>query len=402
MKKFVGFILLLGGFLVFGCGSNKSAPATETQSDSAQAKVRAEKKPGRPNKGGSPTANATPVEITPITIGDISSYLLYSATVETEQMAEVYARIPGLIEEIFVEEGQFVKKNQPLLRLEQDEHILQEEKARVQFEQQKNDFARLEKLKDKNLISVEEFEKARLTLRQAELEWKQAKLNLDYTTVRSPINGVIGDRFVKVGDRIQTSTKLFVISNLREKVAKIFVPQNELLKCYQNQPAVIVSDVLPEQTFRGWVKRISPIIDPLSGTFKVTVGIKDPGGQLKPGMFVSVQLIVDTHRNTRLLPKAALIYENERSHFFVVKGDSVERVELKKGFEDAQKVEVLNDLAPGTQVVVLGQAGLRNGSRVRITDNHYYPWQNIPAPQQEASSGKNDSTPKRQRLRKAG
>ncbi len=383
MKKIVGLILILSGLLVFGCGSNKSATAEEGKADRARPKVPAEE-----DSRQRAAANATPVEVTPITIGDISSFLLYSATVETEQMADVYARIPGLVEEIFGEEGQFVKKDQPLLRLEQDEHILQEEKARVQFEQQKNDFARLEKLKEKNLISLEEYEKARLTLRQAELEWKQARLNLDYTTVRSPINGVVGDRFVKVGDRIQTSTKLFVISNLKEKVAKIFVPQNELPKCYQNQPAVIVSDVLPEQEFAGWVKRISPIIDPLSGTFKVTVGIKDSKGQLKPGMFVSVRLIVDTHRNTRLLPKAALIYENERSHFFVVKGDSVERVELKKGFEDAQKVEVLNELPPGTPVVVLGQAGLRNGSRVRITDNHYYPWQNIPETISKQPTGK--------------
>jgi membrane fusion protein (multidrug efflux system) len=229
---------------------------------------------------------------------------------------------------------------------------------------------------------VEEFETARLTLRQTELQWKQAKLNLDYTIVRAPINGLVGERMVRLGDRIQTSTQLFVVSNPKEKVVKLFVPQDELLKCYLDQAATISTDVLPETIFKGWVKRISPIVDPTSGTFKVTSGVKDPQNSLRPGMFVSVKLIVDVHEKAILIPKAALIYENERTYFFVVESDSVVRLELKKGFEDAEKVEVLNDVADTSKIVVVGQSGLKDGSKIKVVLEKYYFWQNIYKPQE--------------------
>ncbi len=290
-------------------------------------------------------------------------------------MADVYSRISGLIERIYVEEGDRVTKNQPLLQIEQEEYVLEDEKAKLQWEKQRSEFERFQALKDQSLISTEEFETARLAVRQAELQWKQAHLNLDYTLVRSPINGVVGERFIRLGDRIQTSTRLFVVSNPSEKVVKIYVPQDELPRCYLDQQAVILTDVLPDSKFQGWVKRLSPIVDPTSGTFKVTAGVKDPQNLLRPGMFVGVQLIVDVKENTRLIPKPALFYENERTYFFMVEGDSVQRLELKRGFEDAEKVEVLNPVSDSCQVVVVGQSGLKTGNRVKIVKEKFYPWQ---------------------------
>jgi membrane fusion protein (multidrug efflux system) len=196
--------------------------------------------------------------------------------------------------------------------------------------------------------------------------------------VRSPIKGVVGERMVRLGDRIQPTTRLFTIADLSDKVVKVYVPQDEMLKIYKGQKAIITTDVLPDQRFEGWVKRISPIVDATSGTFKITVGVKDPKNRLRPGMFLSVRLIVDAHQHVPLIPKAALIYENERSYFFVVKGDSVRRVALKKGFEDSHKVEVLNPVDDSTLVVIVGQEGLRNGNRVRIVGYKYFPWQGIP------------------------
>jgi membrane fusion protein (multidrug efflux system) len=357
-----------------GCSSKKSQAENEKPNSTTQ----------RPDNSGhnapdSPgirdESRGTPVEVTPLVRGEISSYLLYNSTLETEQMADVYSRIPGLVEEIYVEEGKRVSRDQPLLQIEQEEYILEEEKARLSFDTQKSEFERFQALKDKNLISVEEFETARLSLRQAELQWKQAQLNLSYTTVRSPINGVIGERTVKIGDRIQTSTKLFVVANPEDKVVKVFVPQDELPRCYLNQKAVITTDVRPDQQFTGWVKRISPIVDPTSGTFKVTAGVRDPANQLRPGMFVSVRLIVEVRNNARLIPKTALVYENERTYFYAVQKDTVIRLELKKGFEDAEKVEILNAIPDSVKIVVVGQSGLKDGNQVEIVNEKLYPWQ---------------------------
>lgn len=362
--KWLGIITL--AIFLIGCGSgdkkNRKFNGDKIGRDGA---------PALQNAG----AESVPVEITPVVKGDISSYLLYNSTLETEEMADIYSRIPGIVEEIYVDEGQWVKKDQALLKIEQAEYLLSEEKARLQYEKQKSEFNRFKSLREKNLISVEEFENARISLQQAELEWKQARLNLDYTLVKSPINGVVGDRQVKVGDRIQTTQKLMVVSNLKEKIARLYVPQDEMPRCYINQKAEISSEVLPGVIFSGTVKRISPIVDPVSGTFTTTVSVKDPKNQLAPGMFVKVRLIVDTHQNVPLLPKTALVYENERTYFYMVEGDSVHKKELKKGFEDAARVELLNVIPDTAKIVVVGQNGLKQGSKIKVVNMRLYDWQ---------------------------
>jgi membrane fusion protein (multidrug efflux system) len=372
-----GLLLILTLFL--SCGGNKDGDLKNSQgkSDSGAAEV----KNGKPGFGPGGFANgdpaAIPVEVTPVVLGDISDYLLYNSTVETEEFAEVYSRIAGVVEKLSVEEGDWVKKNQPMLQIEQQEYILEEQKARLQYDKQKSEFNRFKALKDKNLVSEEEFETARLAQRQAELAWKQAQLNLDYTIIRAPINGVVGERTVRLGDRIQPSTKLFLISNLADKVVKLYVPQDKLTNSYVNQKVIITTEVLPDIEFQGWVKRISPIVDPVSGTFKITVGVKDPKNKLRPGVFVNARLIVDKHENTTLIPKTALVYENERSYFYTINSDTARKFELKKGFEDAEKVEVENDIPDSALIVVIGQGGLKDGSKIKVTNHRYYSWQNI-------------------------
>jgi len=288
---------------------------------------------------------------------------------------DVYPRIGGLVEAIYVEEGQWVRKGQKLLQIEKETYELAEQKAHIEYQKQEADYKRLKALEAEELLSEEEFGNAKLAFKQAEIAWKQAALNLKYTTVTAPISGVIGERTVNIGDRVQTATNLFKIANLNEKIVYAFVPQDEYTKVYKKQQATITTDILPDEKFAGHVKRISPIVDPQSGTFKVTVAVNDPKNRLRPGMFVNAELIVSTHENARLIPKSALIYENERTYFFVVENDSSKKLELQKGYEDAEKVESLNDLQIGAKIVVLGQNGLKDGTKVKVIQEKTYAWQ---------------------------
>jgi len=365
--------------------SNASENSGESADTTAVAENNSDKSDNNENKGPALSRkefekqtggnSAIPVEVTPITLGDISSSLVYSSTLETEQTVDVFSRIGGLVVAVYVQEGDRVRKGQRLLQIEKDEYELSEQKAKLDYETEKVKFERFKALQNQDLLSEEEFENARLVMRQAEIAWKQAALNLKHTTVTAPISGYAGDRPVRLGDRIQTSTQLLSIANLEDKIVQVYVPQNEFTRTYKNQKAVITSDVVPGVRLDGFVKRISPIIDSQSGTFKVVLGVKDTKNQLRPGMFVSTRLVVDTHSNTRLIPKTALVYENERTFFYVANEESAQRILLEKGFEDADKVEVLNELDPGTMVVVLGQNGLKDGSKIKITNEKSYSWQ---------------------------
>jgi len=313
-------------------------------------------------------AELIPVEVTTVKTGTISDYILLSANLETERMADVYSRVQGLVEKIYVDEGDVVKKGQILMELEADEYKLAEEKAKLNYQKQKSDFDRLEAMYKQSLLSIEEFETAKFAMQGLEVDWKQAQLNLSYTRITSPISGVVGDRSRKPGDRIQPSDKLFTVINTREMIAVVYAPEKQLGNVQKNQRAYITSDHIRGTEYEGWIKRVSPVVDPQSGTFKITVGVKNRDNKLRAGMFVNTHIVTSVHEDAILIPKTAIVYENEGMNIFVVKDSVAKKVVLKVGFQDHEKVESLDGIKEGDQIIVVGQAGLKDGTRVRIVN----------------------------------
>jgi membrane fusion protein (multidrug efflux system) len=184
---------------------------------------------------------------------------------------------------------------------------------------------------------------------------------------------VISARETQVGARVGTGTKVFSMVKLDEIVARVFVPGRYLSVVAENQPAVVTSEFLPDRSFKGWVKRISPVIDPKSGTFKVTVGVKsDKPSELPPGLFVGVRVITATRDSAILIPKRAVIYEGGERYVFIVDKNRAVKKKLAVGYEDPVNVEAVSGIEIGGSVIVLGQSGLKDGAMVRAV--------NVPAP----------------------
>jgi RND family efflux transporter MFP subunit len=252
-----------------------------------------------------------PVEVADVYSGDISSYLLLSSTIETEKIVDVYPLVGGIIEEIFVEEGMYVKEGDALLQLVDDEIILNENQAEVDYQEAEAVYSRLEKMHNQQLVSDEEFETAKYALKQAEIIRDKARLTRERTTIRSPITGVVAERWVYEGNLVNTATKLFVITDPTEKICRVWVPERDMAPLKTGQKAFIASNIALSERFPGWIKRISPVVDPATGTCKVTIGIKDRQNRLRNGMFVRTEIVIDTHEDAVLAPKNALIYAND-------------------------------------------------------------------------------------------
>ncbi|MCI0496613.1 efflux RND transporter periplasmic adaptor subunit [candidate division KSB1 bacterium] len=306
-----------------------------------------------------------PVEITSVKRGAISSYILLSSNLETEKMVDIYSRVQGLVKRIAVEEGEPVKKGQVLLELEADEFMLAEQKAKVNFQQAEKGFERINSMYAKELLSKEEFEQAKYKTEAAKIEWQQAQLNLDYTKITSPIDGVVVERLIRLGDRIQPVDKLFSVINKEEMIAIVHVPEKEIERISKGQKAYITSNHILNQRFEGWIKRVSPAVDPQSGTFKVTIGVNNKEDKLRPGMFVNAHIITDTHLDALLIPKTAIVYENEYMNVFVVRDSIAQKIMLKVGFQDHVNVESLEGIEAGEKVIVVGQSGLKDRTKVK-------------------------------------
>lgn len=351
-------LLIVFSFFLMQCGQppNQKNAGNNTQADSMK---------NSENQKQS-EEDLVPVEVTTVTKGDISDFILLSSNLETEIMADVFSRIQGIVEEIHKEEGQYVKKDEVLLSLEAEEYELAEQRARVEYDKQLNNFERVEEMYNKQLLSLDEYEKAKFALEAARLAWEETKLNLDFAQIKSPINGWVGERLAKKGARIQPTNKLFSIVNDAQVIAVVWVPEKNINQLRRGQEVIITSDHLENKKFNGRIKRISPVVDPASGTFKVTVGVRNRGRVLRPGMFVNVHIIIDTHEDVVLIPKTAVVYEKEYMNVFVVRDNVAHKIRLKPGFEDNEKIESLEGIEEGEKIIVVGQSGMKDETPVKI------------------------------------
>jgi membrane fusion protein (multidrug efflux system) len=156
------------------------------------------------------------------------------------------------------------------------------------------------------------------------------------------------------------------VINLDEMIAVVYVPEREIERISKGQEAYIFSDNLANQRFPSWIKRVSPAVDPQSGTFKVTVGVKNIDNKLRPGMFVNVHIITETHDDAILIPKTAIVYENEKMNVYVVRDSLARKIQLDAGFQNYQYIEALSQISEGDKVIVVGQAGLKDSTKVKI------------------------------------
>jgi membrane fusion protein, multidrug efflux system len=380
------FAALATSVCLVGCNRHPAPPVTNTaksagtaatdRGDAATNATAATPGPSAPgarkagemekDKARQAAADTVPVETAPVIRGPISAFLAFNSTLETESVVDIYPQTGGQVEALLVEEGRIVKEGDPLLKIDDRELRVDVEESAANFEHLEKNFARNEDLFKRNLINKQDYETQAYQLEQARLRLERAKIRLSYATVRAPFAGVISARETQVGARVGNGTKLFSMVKLDDIVARVFVPGRYLPIVAENQPAIVTSEFLPDRTFQGWVKRISPVIDPKSGTFKVTVGVRsEKSSDLPPGLFVGVRVITDTRQDAVLIPKRAVVYEGgERYAFLVVNGRAVKR-KLVAGYEDPENIEVKSGFEVGASVIVLGQNGLKDGAPIR-------------------------------------
>ncbi len=345
-----------------GCGGDPS-PAAD-RPGAARGKGRS----GGPGAGGAGAPEPkVPVVVTAAGRGDMEAFLDGSATLEAEAAVDVVSLATGVVSEILAEEGDRVPKDRELARLDYEELDLAERRARSQVERLQADFARAERLRKENFLSVEDFQKVQFDLKQAEIDWQQKKLELERTRILAPISGTVTQRLIKVGDLVRENQAVYRIVDFDSLVAPVYVPEKYLSELHIGQPAVLDLPALGGRKVHGRVKRVSPIVESQSGTIKVTVEPNHETG-LRPGMFSNVQLVLDRHEGVVVLPKKSIVYEDEAPHVFVVEGGRAQRRSIALGYQDETRAEVTSGVAPGDLVVLVGQSTLKDGSPVSAED----------------------------------
>ncbi|MDL2716793.1 MAG: efflux RND transporter periplasmic adaptor subunit [Acidobacteriota bacterium] len=206
-----------------------------------------------------------------------------------EQEVTVTTRVTGVIDSIQVERGQAVQKGQPLATLDQREFRLDLRAAEETLAVSVADLKRYAELRRQNLTSEAEFEQRRSRHELALVELERAKLVIDRSVVRAPFDGIVADRYARVGEKftLEESKPLFKVMALEPLLARAYLPAASIQAVKTGDDVSVEVPDFAEAHASGQVSFISPVIDPGSGTVQVIVRVKrDPKKVLRPGMAV--------------------------------------------------------------------------------------------------------------------
>ena len=370
-----GILVLLGGGLL---ALNLSA----SKADGAEAAAQAADEEGGDSEttAGDEAADAekeddegdeeekapVPVEVAEVEKRPVSAYIDSSANLVAENQVKILSEVEGRVDRLLVEEGDFVKKGQLLASLARDDEEILLKKAELREANARMAFERGEDLFARELVSREEFDKFTMDHKIAQEEAAEARWNLEKTTIRSPFSGQISQRMLQVGQHIRPGDELFQVTDSDPLIARIFLPERDVLGLEEGREVLIVLNADDTVRFAGRVRQISPIVDVATGTIKVTVEASQPPAGIRPGSFVGVHIVRETHPEALVVPREAVLRELQRAHVFVTDGEVAEKREVTLGLAEDEVVEALTGLRPGEQVIVAGQGGLKDGSAVKI------------------------------------
>lgn len=307
-----------------------------------------------------------PVETSAPVRGDIFATYTGTAPIEAFAEADVIAKVDGEVRELHVEEGDLVDKDQVLATLDGDRLRLELSESQARLKKMQRDFQRNQELQEKGLISEGDFEKIRYDMEALEASYNLASLELDYTQIRAPIKGVVSERYLKLGNTIKTGDPVFRVTSFDPLVAYMFVPEREFRQIAAGQPVLIEIDALAGPPVAASVTRISPVVDPETGTFKITIEMGSDNQRIKPGMFGRMSIVYDRHDDVLQIPRSAIIETANETSVFVVEDEVGIRKPIETGFSSNGMVEIKSGLTDGESVITVGHVGLKNEASVVV------------------------------------
>lgn len=308
-----------------------------------------------------------PVSVAAVETGTVSSYIRSTANLVSDNEVKVLSESDGRIARLLVDEGAWVSKGQTLATLDAGDTGIDLAKRKVKAENSRLIYERGERMLSEGLISQETFEKLRMENEMSRQEVAESEYRIGKTAVRAPFSGRITSRLVEQGQHVRPAEEMFVLADFDPLVAYIHLPEKEVLGLRTGRESRITLKADESVVFNGRIRQISPVVDPATGTVKVTVEAVAPLPEaVRPGGFVTIDILRESRPGSVLLPRQAVLRELQSAHVFVAKNGVAEKRAVQLGMEEGERIQVLSGVAAGERVIVAGQGSLKQGSPVEI------------------------------------
>jgi len=317
---------------------------------------------------------------------DVPFYLDEVGHTVAREVVSVQPEVSGKITEIHFEDGANLKKGDPLFTIDPRPFEAQLNAAQANLAQSKAaldfakiQFGRVQDLVESRAIARQDYDTRKNAVDVGEAQVKQneaavesARLNLEYTSIRSPIEGRAGHRLVDNGNVVTAnSTTLLTIERLEPIYADFTVTESDLSQVQRNSASHMlrVEVRLPDETKPeiGQLTFLDNSVQSSSGTVMLRATVPNPTRHLWPGQFVNVRLVLATIQKAILVPAAAPQDSAKGPFVYVVKADSTAELRpVKVGQRQGESVVVEQGLQPGERVIMNGQLAVMPGAKVQV------------------------------------
>ncbi len=405
-------IIILGAIILFGIYLLFLQPdkSSETEIIKAEEK-KAGEEPAR--------TSSIPVKVTEILKGDLPLRLRVSATAQVHEKTTIKSEVSGKVDSIMVKIGDWVKKGQLLVKIEDTEKRLEVEKAKTnklkslaeylinsgleemeQSDPDKSDTKKINEIRKKYLTAIEKLRNGKITekefdkisdqydnimvssgswrenirkvqdgLSSAIIALKQAELNLRKTHIYSPFQGRISELKVSKGEIIGNGQEILKVVNLKSVYLEGFALESEIKNLKIGTQVRVKFDSYNDRYFRGEINAISPEVDQTNKTITLYIKIDNDENLILPGMHAEIDVEYMVFKDVVKVPVQSIIVRQERPLVFVVNGNTVNWVYVDLGpkNDEEQIIKKFHSEAnPGDLVVIEGHSTLAHQSRIKI------------------------------------
>ena len=313
-------------------------------------------------------------------------------TMAAVQGVSVSADLPGTVDRIGFDSGNSVREGEVLALLDTRQEQAQMAAAESQRDLARLNFERMQGLLNERVISRAEFDRATAEQRQGDARVGEIRATIERKTIRAPFSGILGIRHVNLGQYLSGGDALVTLQSLNPIYVNFGVPQQSAGEMRIGRSVrITVGDVAGTDS-TGRITAIDSIVNEATRNIQVQATLANPGGKLRPGMFVQTEVVLGASSAVVSLPASAISYAPYGDSVFVVtdlKNDGgqtyrgVRQQFVKLGSARGDQIVIVSGVKPGDEVVTSGVFKLRNGASV-LVNNKVRPANN-PAPKPENS-----------------
>ncbi len=308
-----------------------------------------------------------PVEVAAAFTDTVTDAISATGQIEAVQSIDLRPDVEGRITAILVREGSHVAKGTALFRIDDAEVKAQVDRARADRDLARQNLGRTKDLLAQNASSQAELERAEAAYRSAEASLQLLQVRLDRSTVRAPFAGVVGQRFVSLGDYVTTASRLASLQTVNPERAVLTVPERYAAALQRGQKVHFRVAAIPGRDFTGTVDFVDPVVAMPGRTITVKALVPNGDQSLQAGMFIEARLATAVRPSAVVMPEDAVLPLQGNNFVWVVKDNKANRRQVQLGVRTPGFVEAQSGLSAGDLVVVGGLERLQEGAPVQAT-----------------------------------